>query len=336
MPTALTEPGWWNEAAMDDAGRRLLVTRSNRTQPPQVYFADAAGKRLGWIERNPLDASHPYAPYAAADLPTAFGTLAAADGSALHYRLIRPTGAGRHPVFVEVYGGPAGQTVTKQWPSERQIFEQYLARHGWVVFSLDNRGTPHRGTAFEGQIYKAAGTVEVHDQLAGLAWLKSQAYVDPAKIAVFGWSYGGYMTLRLLEKAPHAYAAGIAVAPVTRWELYDTAYTERYNGDPRADAAAYMKGDVLPDATKVVDPLLIVHGMADDNVFFDNTVEFVAKLQDGRVPFEMMVYPGKTHAIAGADTRAHLFGTIERFLDDKVVAAPSSAVPPASTAAVGQ
>jgi dipeptidyl-peptidase-4 len=322
-PTLLTEAGWWNEAAMDEAGSRLLVTRSNRNQPPQVYFADATGKRLGWIERNPLDATHPYAPYVAADLPTTFGTMTAADGSVLHYRLIKPVGEGRHPVFVEVYGGPAGQTVTVQWANERQIFEQYLARHGWVIFSLDNRGTPHRGTAFESQIYKAAGTVEVDDQLAGLAWLKTQPFVDPAKVAVFGWSNGGYMTLRLLEKAPHAYAAGIAVAPVTRWELYDTAYTERYMGDPRVDTASYANGNDLPEATRIADPLLIVHGMADDNVFFDNTVEFVAKLQDGKIPFEMMVYPGKTHSIAGAATRAHLFGTIERFLNDKVAAKPA-------------
>ena len=317
-PALLTEAGWWNEAEMDEAGSRLLVTRSNRAQPPQVYFADAAGKRLGWIERNPLDATHPYAPYLAADLPTEFGTLTAADGSVLHYRLIRPAGPERHPVFVEVYGGPAAQTVTVQWPSERQIFEQYLARHGWAVFSLDNRGTPHRGTAFEGQVYKAVGMVEVDDQLAGLAWLKTQPFVDPARVAVFGWSNGGYMTLRLLENAPHAFAAGVAVAPVTRWELYDTAYTERYLGDPRTDVAAYARADLLSDATSIADPLLIVHGMADDNVFFDNTVEFVSKLQDGKVPFEMMVYPGKTHSISGVNTRTHLFGTIERFLDEKV------------------
>lgn len=317
-PTLLTEAGWWNEAEMDEAGSRLLVTRSNRAQPPQVYFADGAGKRLGWIERNPLDATHPYASYLAGDLPTEFGTLKATDGTVLHYRLIKPVSGGKHPVFVEVYGGPAGQTVTVQWPNERQIFEQYLARKGWVVFSLDNRGTPHRGTAFESQVYRAAGTVEVDDQLAGLAWLKTQPFVDPAKVAVFGWSNGGYMTLRLLEKAPHAYAAGIAVAPVTRWELYDTAYTERYLGDPRVDAASYANADLLSDATRIADPLLIVHGMADDNVFFDNTVEFVSKLQDGKVPFEMMVYPGKTHSISGANTRTHLFGTIERFLDEKV------------------
>jgi dipeptidyl-peptidase-4 len=319
----ITETGFTNSAAADDTGRRLLVTRSGPAQPPQVYIADAAGKRLAWIERNPLDATHPFAPFAAGVLPTIFGTMPAKDGSTLHYRVTRPATPGPHPAVVEVYGGPAGQTVTHAWGGDRQQFEQYLVQHDWVVFSIDGRGTPHRGTAFEHQIYKAAGTVEVEDQLTGLDWLKRQDFVDPGRVAVFGWSNGGYMTLRLLEKAPHAYAAGIAVAPVTRWELYDTAYTERYNGDPRTDAAAYRAGGTLDEAAKIADPLLIVHGMADDNVFFDNTVAQVAKMQDAKVPFEMMVYPGKTHSISGQATRIHLYSTMERFLNARVRDVPS-------------
>ena len=318
-PRQLTEAGWTNDAEMDEAGRRLLVTRSNTTQPPQVYFADAGGKRLGWIEENRLDARHPYAPYAAAAVPVRFGTLAAKDGSVLHYRITQPPTPGRHPALVYVYGGPASQTVTRGWGKEG-LFEQYLARKGWVVFSIDGRGTPNRGTRFEQQIYEKLGTVEVEDQLTGLAWLKAQPFVDPAKVALFGWSNGGYMTVRMLEKAPHAYAAGIAVAPVTRWELYDTAYTERYMGDPRRVAAGtYDAADVIADAPKIADPLLLVHGMADDNVFFDNTVQLAARLQENEVPFEMMVYPGKTHAISGIPAQTHVYGTIERFLDEQVL-----------------
>ncbi|WP_419825085.1 DPP IV N-terminal domain-containing protein [Sphingomonas sp.] len=317
-PRQLTEGGYWNEAAADKDGRRLLVQRSSPDQPPQVYFADADGKRLGWIERNALDASHPYAPYLAGQLPTAFGTLKATDGSTLHYRVTRPATPGPHPAFVEVYGGPAGQTVRRAWAGRGGLFEQYLARKGWVVFSLDGRGTPHRGTAFESQIYEKNGTVEVEDQLTGLAWLKAQPDVDPKKVALFGWSNGGYMTLRMLEKAPGAYAAGVAVAPVTRWELYDTAYTERYMGDPRRVPDAYKASDLIDEAGAVRDPLLVMHGMADDNVFFDNTVELVSAMQDKGVPFEMMVYPGKTHSISGSATQTHLYGTMERFLDDKL------------------
>ena len=317
-PQQLTEAGWWNDAKMDEAGHRLLVTRSSPDQPPQVYFADAAGRRLGWIEENRVDANHPYAPYVAGALPVTFGTLKAKDGSTLHYRVTRPATPGPHPAFVEVYGGPAGQTVMRKWGSRGGLFEQYLARKGWVVFSIDGRGTPHRGAAFEQQIYRKMGTVEVEDQLTGLAWLKAQPFVDPKKVAIFGWSNGGYMTVRMLERAPHAYAAGVAVAPVTRWELYDTAYTERYMGDPRRVQPAYDAADLIADAPKIADPLLVMHGMADDNVFFDNTVQLTARLQEAKVPFEMMVYPGKTHSISGIAAQTHVFGTIERFLDARL------------------
>ena len=133
-------------------------------------------------------------------------------------------------------------------------------------------------------------------------------------MAVFGWSYGGYTTLKLLEAAPHAFAAGIAVAPVVRWDLYDTQYSENYMGDPRTGRAAYDKADVLHDTKRIADPLLLMHGMADDNVVFQHSTEFMAKMQEEKVPFETMVYPGKTHAISGPNVSVFLYRTIERFL----------------------
>jgi len=137
-------------------------------------------------------------------------------------------------------------------------------------------------------------------------------------VAVMGWSYGGYMTLKLLEAAPGTFAAGVAVAPVTKWELYDTAYTERYLGDPRKEPEIYAKADVLADADKIADPLMLIHGMADDNVVFENSTALYARLQEARRPFEMMVYPGKTHALSGLNTSIHLWTTIENFLDEKL------------------
>jgi dipeptidyl-peptidase-4 len=134
-----------------------------------------------------------------------------------------------------------------------------------------------------------------------------------------GWSYGGYISLKLLEKAPHLFAAGVAVAPVTKWELYDTHYTERYLGDPRTDVASYQSSDALADAANIEEPLLLVHGMSDDNVVFQNSTALYAALQGADRPFEMMVYPGATHAIAGPALQTHVWTTIERFLDDKVL-----------------
>jgi dipeptidyl-peptidase-4 len=317
--TLLTEAGWWNTAVMSRDASHVIVTRSNPSQPEQTYLADATGKRLSWVEENRIDATHPYAPYLAAHVATTFGTLTAADGSVLHYKLLKPqlTKGQRAPVFVQVYGGPgAGRQVTDAWGGALQ---QYLVQQGWVVFSIDGRGTPDRGAAFEGQIYRAMSSVEIDDQIAGVDWLKKQNFVDPARIAVYGWSYGGYMTLRLLERKPGVFAAGVSGAPVTRWELYDTHYTERYMGNPATEAAAYMQSDALGHADAIADPLLLLHGMADDNVVFENSTALMAKLQAAAHPFETMVYPGQTHRVAGPGISAHLWKTILGFLDRQVV-----------------
>jgi len=211
-------------------------------------------------------------------------------------------------VFFSHYGGPSAQVVTRGWASPLQ---QAVVQAGYIWFELDNRGSANRGVAFESQIHHAMGTVEVQDQLAGAAYLKTLPFVDPAKIATYGWSYGGYMTLKLLEAAPGTFAAGIAGAPVTRWELYDTHYTERYMGMP---GPAYERANALDDATRIADPLLLVHGLADDNVVFDNSSELIARLQGGAIPFEMMLYPGQTHAVGGPKISVHLWETIMAFL----------------------
>ncbi|UAK25266.1 S9 family peptidase [Sphingomonas nostoxanthinifaciens] len=324
VPERVSDTGWWSDVAMDARGGRALVTRSGPSQPTQVYLADADGKRLAWIEENKVAGEHPLAPYLPGFVAPQFGTLHAADGSVLHTKLLRPAGAGRHPVLVQVYNGPgAGRQVTEQWSSRDSVLHQYLVSKGWIVFSIDGRGSPDRGHAFESQIHRAMGTVEVQDQLAGLAWLKAQPFVDPRRIAVYGWSYGGYMVLKLLEAAPGAYAAGISGAPVTRWELYDTHYTERYLGNPATDPAPYHASDAVPGAAKIADPLLMLHGMADDNVVFDNGTAMYAALQAAGVPFEQMVYPGQTHAFTTPAQR-HVWRTIESFLDRRVKALPGS------------
>jgi dipeptidyl-peptidase 4 len=324
-PHRVTEAGWYNNAVMDKGATHALVTRSNPKQPSQTYLADASGKRLAWVQENALNAAHPYAPYLDSHALPTFGTLAGADGSKLHYRILSPQRmpGKRYPVFFYVYGGPHGQQVTDAWYSQLPL-HQALVDQGWIVFTIDNRGTNRRGTKFESAVYRTMGDVEVADQLAGVDWLRRQPFVDPAKIAVMGWSYGGYMTLKLLEKAPGTFAAGVAVAPVTKWELYDTAYTERYLGNPAIDPKPYQSSDALDDAVKIRDPLLLIHGMSDDNVVFQNSTELYARLQQAKVPFQMMTYPGATHAIAGEGPQTHVWTTITRFLDEKVRGKPSN------------
>ena len=193
---------------------------------------------------------------------------------------------------------------------------------GYIWFALDNRGSANRGVAFEQPIYRAMGGVEVRDQKAGAEYLKTLPFVDPDKIAIDGWSYGGYMTLKQLEADPGLYAAGISGAPVTRWELYDTHYTERYMGTPQADVAAYAKSSAIPDASKISDPMLIIHGMADDNVVFENATEIIAAMQEANVPFEMMLYPGYTHRVAGENISPHRYNTVFRFLEAHGITPP--------------
>ena len=319
-PQRLSEPGYWNDAVMDKAGTHLIVTRSSPDQPPQVYLADDAGKRIAWVEENKLDASHPYAPYMAAHRPIKFGTLKAADGSTLYWEMITPPlkKGKKYPVFFEHYGGPGtGQQVTHAWGSP---MPQYWVSKGWIYFQIDNRGSYNRGKAFEDQIYHAMGTVEVDDQAIAARWLQKQPYVDPKKIAISGWSYGGYMSLKMLEKAPKGlYAAGVVGAPVTKWELYDTHYTERYLGNPAVDPKPYQTSDAITDALNIKEPFLLLHGMSDDNVVFENSSMLADELQQADHPFDMMFYVGQTHHIAGEGREAHVQKTIERFLDEKVL-----------------
>lgn len=310
----LSEAGWWHSAVMDRAGSRLIISRSNTDQPMQIYLADRDGKHLRWLSENEVEGAHPYAPYKAAHVKTEFGIIKAKDGSPLHTKLLTPPlEAGRkYPVFMIHYGGPgAGRQVTNQWGG---ALAQYLVQQGWIVFALDNRGTPDRGKAFEDHIYRAMGTIEVEDQLAGVEWLKAQDFVDSARIATYGWSYGGYLTLKLLEKAPGVFAAGISGAPVSKWELYDTHYTERYLGKPNDRQSAYPASNAIRDAGNISDPLLLIHGMADDNVVLEHSTAFMAAMQEKGRAFDLMLYPGQTHRFAGEGVNIHNWRTIEQFL----------------------
>lgn len=319
--TRLTESGFTYAATMDEKGQTLLITRSSDDSPPQTYLADRDGKLLTWIEENALDADHPYTPFLASHRPTTYGTIQAEDGTSLYWEMITPEmePGKRYPVFYSHYGGPGPQTVANGWTG---ALRQAIVDKGYIWFQLDNRGSANRGVEFEQPIYRAMGGVEVRDQKAGAEYLKTLDFVDPAKIAIYGWSYGGYMTLKQLQADPGLYAAGIAGAPVTKWELYDTHYTERFMGDPREVPEAYAKASAIPEATRMTDPLLLIHGMADDNVVFENSSELISILQEANRPFEMMLYPGQTHSVAGEQISPQMWNTIFRFLEANGVTPP--------------
>lgn len=291
---------------------------SNAGTVPQIELFRADGSKIATLLENDLSAAdHPFAPYRAAQRPQQFGTLTAADGKTeLHYSLMTPPDfdpGKQYPVVTFVYGGPASQTVSNSWASRGDaLFNQYLAQQGYVVFTLDNRGTPRRGRDFGGALYGRQGTVEVDDQLKGIAWLSAQPWVDAKRIGVHGWSNGGYMTLMLLAKASDKYACGIAGAPVTDWGLYDTHYTERYMDLPGNNPDGYAQARVLTHIDGLTSPLLLIHGMADDNVLFSNATALMSALQQRSVPFELMTYPGAKHGLSGANA-LHRYRMAERF-----------------------
>ena len=294
--------------------------------PPQVSVHAADGRQFAWIEQNKLDAHHPYAPYRDAHIVPEFGTLPAADGQPLYYRLFKPAhfDPQRHyPVFDTYYGGPHGQVAVRGWAD---YFAEYMAQHGYVVFTLDNRGMGRRSRQFSDGIYKQLGKLEAEDQVAGIQWLKSQPWVDAKRIGVFGWSYGGYMTAMLLAKASSEIAAGVAVAPVVDWAMYDTFYTERYLDTPQHDAPGYELSGVLHWLDGLKSPLLLMHGMADDNVQFSNSTKLMAALQERGVQFELMTYPGGKHGLSTPAMRKHAFHAIADFFDTHV----KNANPPAN------
>lgn len=299
----------------DDAS--VYVDKFSTVNTPwQVSLHQADGKHLAWLNENAIKGSHPLEALQSDWVEPTLDSFVSDDGTELYYRLYKPKKIqGKHPVIVYVYGGPHAQVVTNSWGGNRGLLMQYWANKGYVVFSVDNRGSNYRGKAFEDPLYKKMGSTEVDDQIAGVKFLRKLPYVDSERIGIYGHSYGGYMSLMSMFKAGEYFKAGVAGAPVTDWALYDTHYTERYMGNPKEDEDAYIASSVFPYAKNLTGDLMIYHGMADDNVLFTNSTKLYKHLQDLAIPFESMDYPGKKHSIRGKQTGIHLFHTITNFFD---------------------
>jgi dipeptidyl-peptidase-4 len=279
--------------------------------------------------RNALDEQHPYYTHASSHVPEEFGSLTASDGQQLYYRLIKPANmqpGKRYPVIIDTYGGPHFQYVKQDWMggarAAQGLFRQVLAQQGFVVFSLDNRGSGYRGTAFETALALRTGKVEIEDQLRGVDYLRSLPFVAGDRIGIMGWSYGGYTSLMALTTTD-AFRAGVAGAPVTDWRLYDTHYTERYLGTPQDNAAGYEASAVMPHADKVNGALLLVHGMADDNVLFTHSTMLMEHLQARALPFDVMTYPGGKHGlIRMPQAGRHYYEMVLRFFQRELMSPP--------------
>jgi dipeptidyl-peptidase-4 len=223
-----------------------------------------------------------------------------------------------YPVLMYVYGGPGSQTVSNEWGYFNYMWYQMLAQQGYIIVSVDNRGTGGRGRDFRAVTYADLGKYETIDQIDAARYLGELDYVDEDRIGIWGWSYGGYMTSLCLTKGEGVFKMGIAVAPVTNWRFYDTIYTERYLKRPQENAAGYDDNSPINFADKLQGSYLVVHGGADDNVHLQNTMEWVNALVRANKQFDMFIYPNKNHSIAGGVTRYHLYKKMTDFIQENL------------------
>ncbi|NBB59785.1 prolyl oligopeptidase family serine peptidase [Pseudomonas sp. ODNR1LW] len=314
-PVAVTPAGGWWNVSVNGPATAYVGNYSDPNTPPQSALYRIDGTRIRWIEENRLDADHPFAPYVSRLRPPEFGTMQS-HGETLVWRMTTPPDfdpSKKYPVVMQVYGGPGtGAGVQKSW---QPLTNQLLTEAGYIVFRVDNRGEGDRSQAFETSIYRRLGIPAVEDQTLAAKWLKTLPYVDADRIAMMGWSFGGFLSLLAVTEPEAGLASSLAGAAPTEWSLYDTHYTERYMSTPQDNPDGYAATDILPRLDDLTGRLLILHGMADDNVIFGNATRVIDALQAKSMPFEMMLYPGQRHGVRGEPRQLQQWRTYLDFLD---------------------
>jgi len=318
----LTPRKGWNTAIFSHNLRYFIGTWSDLNTPTQWTLHAAGGKTLATLVdnqalRNRLSA------YPACERE--LFTFTTSEGVSLNGWMVRPADfdpAKRYPVVMYQYGGPGNQQVRNAWnigmSGQGAVLEQYLCQQGFICVCVDNRGTGGRGAAFEKCTYLQLGRLEARDQVETALWLGRQAYVDRQRIAIWGWSYGGFNTLMSMSEGRGVFCRGIAIAPPTSWRFYDSVYTERYMRTPQENAAGY-DDNPISRASQLHGELLLVHGSGDDNVHFRNTTEYTDALIKADKDYHQLVYPGRNHSIYGGNTRNHLFRQCIRFFQQPML-----------------
>ena len=248
------------------------------------------------------------------------------DGTRLNAWMLKPTdfdASRQYPLLLYVYGGPGSQTVRNTWGGSRYLWHAYLVEeYDIIIASVDNRGTGGRSKGFKSATYERLGILEAEDQIASAEHFSALPYIDAERTGMWGWSYGGFMTLMsmLYEDGPDTFELGVSVAPVTSWRQYDTIYTERYMSTPQRNEQGYRNSAPVTWADRLKDnqDLLIIHGDLDDNVHFQNTVQMADALQQAGKQFDLMMYPGRNHGIYGGMTRLHLYTLITDYIADNL------------------
>lgn len=309
--TQLTNEPGSHECKVSNDGRFIFDQYSSTTVPSAYTFHDRQNK----IKFSPVVSENPLTDY---NLPKAeLLSITAADGKTpLNARIIKPSNfdaAKTYPVLVYVYGGPHAQLVTNSWLTGARLWDYYMAQEGYIVFTLDNRGSAHRGFEFESVIHRQLGKHEMEDQMKGLSYLYSLPYVDSARIGLHGWSFGGFMTLSLVLNYPGVFKAAVAGGPVTDWKYYEVMYGERYMDTPDENPDGYANTSVIAKAGALQDHTLVIHGAQDDVVVMQHSLEFIKACIKQRRQVDFFVYPDHKHNVIGRD-RIHLMQKITDYL----------------------
>jgi dipeptidyl-peptidase-4 len=309
------EPGT-HSINMTDNTDYFLDTYTNANNSSKISLYNTKGKMLSELIPSNMSALKDY------NLSSEeFLKFTTSDGVSLNASILKPVNfdsTKKYPVLIYNYSGPGSQSVTDRWGGPDYLWHQLLAEKGYIIFILDNRGTGGRGKEFKHLVYKNLGKWESNDMIEGAKYLFTLSYVDPGRIGIWGWSYGGYMAALTILKGAAYFKAAIAVAPVTDWRFYDDIYTERYMQTPELNPKGYYESSPISYADSLRGKLLIVHGTADDNVNFQNSILLTKELISKDKPFTEMFYPGKDHGIYGGTTRTHLFKLMTKFILDNL------------------
>ncbi len=312
--TKISSRGGKNAATFSKNFSHFINYHTDANSPTVVSVHDKSGKEVRMVQDN-ADLRKTLAAYKL--VKKEFFSFANNGGESLNGWMLKPANMNpkkKYPVLMFVYGGPGSQTVDESFGQYFMWF-QYLVQQGYVVVSVDNRGTGARGAAFKKVTYQQLGKYEIEDQIDAAKYLGTLPFVDAKNIAMFGWSYGGYMSSLAITKGADVFKAAVAVAPVINWRFYDSIYTERYMRTPQENAAGYDDNSPSSHAEKLKGPYLLIHGTADDNVHYQNSMVMVQKLVDANKQFDFMAYPDKNHGMGGSRTSLQLFTKITGFLN---------------------
>lgn len=310
----LSKAAGHSDAYFSEGYKYYIINHSSADIPPTVTLYDRGGKEIRVLKDNAILKSK-LSNYGL--VKKEFFSMQNSHGDTLNCWMMKPSEFSpnkKYPVLVAIYGGPGSNTVNDRWEGRGFLWHQMLCQKGYIVVSCDPRGTQFRGRKFKHATYMNLGKLETEDFIDLGLYLGKQSYIDKSRIGIQGWSFGGYMTSLCMTKGADVFKAGIAVAPVTNWKYYDSIYTERFLRTPAENSGGYENNSPINFVDGLRGKFLLIHGSADDNVHFQNTMDMTSALVAANKPFEMFVYPNKNHGISGGKTRLHLYEKMTSFL----------------------